>query len=165
MEDGAPSFLAVLIDCSPHAWAHRPVDLERTVEHLLVFLNAFHLLAAGDHLLVIGVHPTQTLTLWPPPVDAGVAESAADPVEPAKLRTSLLDGVRQLLELSLPRPGSRLAAALALSHCRMQRARRADPKLQLRALVLHASPDAAAEHLAVMNSVFAAQKLGVMVDA
>ena len=134
----APSFLAVLVDCSSTAWAHRPEALERLVEQLLFFVNAYNILAAGNQLLVIGFHPTEVCTVWPEPI-YGAAEAAATPAEPPKLRASLLATMQRLLSLPLTyvQPsGSRLSAALALSLCRMQRARRSDPKLQLRALVL-----------------------------
>jgi transcription initiation factor TFIIH subunit 3 len=57
-----------------------------------------------------------------------------------------------------------LSAALGIGLCRLQRTQRLRPKSEPRFLVLHASPDAPSQHLAIMNCAFAAQKLGIMMD-
>ena len=58
-----------------------------------------------------------------------------------------------------------LAAALSLALCYANRRQKADASLRPRVLVLQATPDAPAQYIAVMNAVFAAQRLRVPVDA
>ena len=162
-----PSALCVLIDVSPRAWAARPqADFATLVDHLLVFANAFHLLSASNRLVLLCVHPSSVRFAWPP-ADARALDTAAS-VQPRALRAAMDDTVRELLALPLPEDAqieSPLAGALALALCRLQGLRRTQPKIQPRILMLQATPDVPAHHLACMNCVFAAQKQSVLVDA
>jgi transcription initiation factor TFIIH subunit 3 len=153
-ESDAPSVLAVLLECAPHE------TLAPLLEHALVFMNAFTLLSASNVLLVVGMHAGGSRILWP--AGDGAAAAAAD-----ALRTAVIRGAR---ELTAPPPGagaahSQLAASLALALCRVQRCRRTDSRLQPRVLVIKTSEDDPAQHLQVMNSAFAAKKLGVLIDS
>lgn len=162
-----PSALAIVVDVSPSAWVARPRDeLAALLDDLLVFANAFHLLSASNQLMVLCVNPSETRFAWPPS-DSRAADAACS-VEPRALRIALDTVVQQLLAAPPPDTtpaGSPLAAALGLALCRLQRVRRAQPKVQPRILVVHASADLPAHHLACMNCVFAAQKQTVLIDA
>ena len=158
------SALCVVLDCGP-SWAERaPEELSSLCEQLLVFLNAYSLLAASNLLLLLGAHPAAVHCLWPP-ASAG-ADAVAVPGSPIGLRDALLAGVHALVSLPPPtEPSPPLPAALSAGLCRLLRAQRSRPRVEPRLLVVHATEDAPSQHLAVMNCAFAAQKLGVLIDA
>ncbi len=159
--------LAVLVDCGP-SW-EEPEALGTVIEQMLIFLNAYQLLSASNQLTVLASNPTAVEVLWPPP-DAGadvvVAQSDAH-----GLRTAVARGVYRLAsspdlsDQTSDDDAPLLSAALTTALCRLHRAMRAHPRVQPRMLVLHATADSAAQHLATMNALFAAQKLGVLIDA
>ena len=164
------SALCVIVDCSVGAWASDHEAFATLLDQLLAFLNAFHLLSASNQLLLMATHPSEVLILWPPGGHAEAAETVTAPVSPQALRTALLAAVKRLAEYPLPAnasdsTGPLLSAALATGLCRMQRARRVRATVEPRFLVIHASADAPAQHLASMNCVFAAVKLGILIDA
>lgn len=160
-ESDTPSVLAVVIDCNPLEWATRAdEELPALLEQLLIFANAFWMLSSANRLVLIGAHPAAARQLWPE-----TPERAAEPAPPHRLRRALARGVDELLALDtfdLPSDGrALLAPALSLATLRIQRARRDQPMLQPRVLVVHASADEPSEHLRLVDLAFANQKLDV----
>ena len=157
-----PSAVAIIFDGSPDGWEN-DAALAHAIDAVLLFANAFRLLNAGNKLLVVGEHPLKARCLLP---KVGSSEPAAA-VEPQIVRHTLVHNVGGMIQTELPPTagGSLVGGALALALCRLAAARRATPRLQLRVLVLHASPDVPGQHLPAMNCAFAAKKLGVIVDA
>eukprot|EP00962_Isochrysis_galbana_P041885 scaffold15478_cov117-Isochrysis_galbana.AAC.4 len=160
-ESDTPSVLAVVLDCNPLEWATRTdEDLPALLEQFLIFANAFWMLSSANRLLVIGAHPAAARQLWPE-----TPERAAEPAPPHRLRHALARGVDELLALDATSPPTDgrplLAPALSLATLRIQRARREQPLLQPRVLVLHASADEPSEHLRLVDLAFANQKLEV----
>lgn len=168
------SALAVLVDCGP-SW-REPAALGSALEQLLIFLNAYQLLSATNQLTVLASHSAAVDVLWPPP-DAG-ADVVMATSDAHGLRAAVTDGVARIMATSSAASGDDpsdaagtdedaplLSAALTAALCRLHRATRAHPRVQPRILILHASADAPTQHLAMMNGVFAAQKLGVLIDA
>ena len=146
--------LACIIDCNPASWAGcADGAAEQIVEHLLVFSNAFYLVHPSNQLLVYGIHPDEVSCMWPAPGGA-TGEPAATLADQQKLRPTLLSSMERLLALTPTTGATRLAGAMSLALCRLQRAHRADPKQELRVLVVSVSPDAPAQHLAIMNCAF-----------
>ena len=88
--------LAVVLDCS-EGWSGESFDdFGRVLDQMLMFLNAFHLTAANNQLLLLAAHSAGVLCLWPPP-EAG-ADAVAAPVNPCRLRELVLVGVQSLFE-------------------------------------------------------------------
>ena len=178
---GQAECLAVVLDLGPSHAAMPSSQLSSLIDQTLTFLNAYTLLSSSNQLLVLAPHPRGVRCLWPP-ADA-MPDAVAAPANPAALRASVLAGMRSLTtaasdgESTALSNGSTggsgsgsgdtvplLSAALAAAICRLQRVRRLRPRIEARLLVLHASADAPAQHLASMNCVFAAQKLGMLID-
>ncbi|KAL1508599.1 hypothetical protein AB1Y20_004696 [Prymnesium parvum] len=159
MLDDLPSTLICLVDCNPcGGWGEE--DALALLEHLLVFFNAFLLLHSANQLQLLAVHPREVSCVWP--------EDGAPPaLAPHQLRQLFLKRFRTLLATPPPSASaaSALSGGLSLALCRLARQQRADATRQLRVLVVQATADSAAQHLAGMNCVFGAQKLGVTIDA
>ena len=153
-----PSAVAIIFDGSPNYWED-DATLAGAIGAVLLFANAFRLLNAGNRLLLVGEHPKAAKCLLPGP-------AAASPWRRWSqiLRKTLVGSAGQMIMAEVA-GGSLVGGALALALCRLAAARRAAPRLQLRVLVLHASPDVPGQHLPAMNCAFAAKKLGVIVDA
>jgi transcription initiation factor TFIIH subunit 3 len=177
----AAECLGVIIDLSQSHEAQLPKEqMSSLLDQTLFFLNAYSLLSASNKLVVLAPHAAGVDCLWPPP-DAPLGEVAA-PSNPRALRAAFLAGVESAADRWASQAGTSssaaaaasggrgvsseplLSAALSLAICRVQRMHRLDPRTEGRLLILHASPDAPAQYLACMNCVFAAQKLGMLVD-
>jgi len=164
-----PSVLAIVLDCNPVEWARRAdEDLPALLEQLLMFANAYWMLSSANRLIVIGAHPGTAWLIWPE-----APEHAAEPAPPHRLRHALARGVEALLDLDPPSEspgagasprGPQLAAALSLATLRIARARREQPLLQPRILVLHASADEPSEHLRIVDLAFGNAKFDVVAD-
>ena len=176
MSDTSSTVLGVVIDCGD-GWANgRRDELQSLIEQLLIFLNAYHLYSASNQLLVLASHPDEVLCLWPA-TSAG-PDAVARPCSPHALRVSVANGLLNLAQRppAAPEAGESgsgggagvapplLSAAFATALCRLERARRLRVKVEPRLLLIHASPDSPSQHLASMNCVFAAQKLGILID-
>ena len=163
--------LTVVLDCSL-SWARGgPEDLTQAIEQLLLFLNAFSLLSASNQLLLLASNDEAVEVLWPP---ASLGHDAvAAPSDARALRAAVAAGVQRLVTSRSSAASDdggaaapQLAAALAAALCRMHRVCRALPKVQPRMLLFHATEaEEPSQHLAAMNCVFAAQKMGVIIDA
>lgn len=170
MSSDAISALAVVFDCGVTWSACSKDKFGSLIEQLLLFLNTYHLHAANNLLLVLAHHPSTVRQVWPP----SDSDEPATPSAPQMLRTAMADCLQHLAAEDVAQtdapPGSDaaaplLSAALSTAVCRLQRVRRLRPKVEPRILVVHASADAPTQHLPAMNCVFAAQKLGVLIDA
>ena len=91
--------------------------------------------------------------MWPEPGGA-MGEPAATSADQQKLRPTLLSSIQRLLTLTPTTGATRLSGGMSLALCRLQRAHRADPKQELRTLVVSVTPDDPAQHLAIMNCAF-----------
>ena len=176
------SALAVVLDVGP-SWArHGTSMLETAVEQLMIFLNSYSLFAASNQLTVLAANTCVVEVVWPALGEGGSDDVIFSPCDPHSLRAAMVKCVTSLAkrdELEVRRLQSTkreeetteedeapmLPAALSIALCRLHRAARIHPRLQPRVLILHASPDAPSQHLAVMNCIFGAQKLGTLIDA
>ena len=164
--------LAVITDCGP-SWAERDhADLGALLQGVLLFLNAYQLLLAGNQLVLFAVQPEEVQVIWPPPeagADAFMGTSDAHSLRAAvaaaiaRLAASQREEHKDCEERPL-HPAPLLSMAMGTAVCRLQRACRSQPKVQPRMLVISAAEDSIAQHLGSMNCVFAAQKLGILID-
>lgn len=154
--------LCIVIDANPLAWAHATFKLEETIEALLAFLNAFTMLRHQNRVAVFASHLTQSLMLSPKHDDAsGVASPKA-----------IVDGLKALIADATPGPrhegdgggSSTMSAAVALALCYIHRLTQ-NEQVNSRILVLQVSPDEPGQHIAMMNSIFTAQRMGVTIDS
>jgi len=149
------SALAIVFDCGP-LWER--TKLAAVLEQLQLFLHAFQLLAAGNQLLFFGAHHAVVECLWPP----GAVDAAAAVTH--DLRASIAAGVDHLISRSGDGVTSLISAAISKALCQLERVKRTQPNAECRVLVLQASPESAAQHLATMNCAFAAYDLGITLD-
>ena len=159
------SVLAVLLDTSA-AWAQPDfAALPAALEQLLIFLNAYQLMSAANQVTVMTFNNNEVEVLWPPP-NISCESGVVMPSDAHDLRVAVMQGVaRTMSASSMDGNGPLLSAALLVALCRLRRATRAQTWVQPRMLVVHASVESPTMHLAIMNSIFAAQKLGVLIDA
>ncbi|KAL3933529.1 MAG: hypothetical protein SGPRY_000240 [Prymnesium sp.] len=157
MADDTPSSLVCLVDASPRGWERE--ETIRLSEQLLVFLNAFHLIHAANQSHLLAIHAHEVCCVWPA---EGTFLTAA---EPQQMRRALLRAMSQLVARPASDSPALLSGGLSLALCRLARTHRMEAKRHLRILIFQLSTDSASQHLAVMNCAFAAQKLGVTIDA
>ena len=175
MSDTSSTVLGVVIDCGD-GWANgRRDELQSLIEQLLIFLNAYHL--TGEQPAACACLSIRTRSSACGQHECG-PRCSGETMQPTRLARVGRQRTTQPRSASTGGTGSGrersgggagvapplLSAAFATALCRLERARRLRIKVEPRLLLIHASPDSPSQHLASMNCVFAAQKLGILID-
>lgn len=135
------------------------IGLAKFLSVLTVFLNAYRLMHKDAGIRIIASHLEGATLL-------------VDNTHPGKLSVELRKKLRFLAknshhsftEDSAPAElGSKLGAALSLSLCIANKLIRED--ITPRILVFMASPDVSKQYISVMNCIFSAQKLKILIDS
>lgn len=152
-------------------------------EQLAIFLNAFLLLHASNRVLLLITGPTSAELVHPPlsEQDSDAAEdfalfatapgvdAPASVLDHAAESAAVNDALRNALRTAgatHARGPAALSAALAQSLCLLTRMRRARGDESAPARILTIAPDGGCseQYVATMNCLFAAQRLGIVVD-
>jgi len=165
--------LVIVIDLHPVWWADH--SLTDVVQSTLVLSNAHLLQNPLNKLSVYGYMNTGVYKLYPSEEEMVMGESTAGKFEGFDVvNTTILMRMKDILmdcndpEEHRQLDGSLLSGALikALCHCNMMSKNLAiGNTLHSRILVLKGSPDSRSQYMAIMNSIFAAQKNKVAIDS
>ncbi|XP_057797360.1 general transcription and DNA repair factor IIH subunit TFB4-like isoform X5 [Salvia miltiorrhiza] len=161
------SLLMVLIDTNPFFWnsAQSTLPFSKFLTHVLAFLNSILLLNQMNQVVVIAAGYNS----------CGYIFDSSDPQSQNQRAEDLLDKLEEFVdndqelcrEQSVDGPGfSLLSGSLSMALCYIQRVFRTVPlHPQPRILCLHGSPDGPGQYVAIMNSIFSAQRSMVPIDA
>ncbi|KAJ2402430.1 RNA polymerase II transcription factor B subunit 4 [Coemansia sp. RSA 2559] len=172
-----PSLLAVVLDINAKAWSDSPLALENALQQITIFLNAYLALKQENKLVVLAANKKECRCLYP--VDRARAASLPNIQVYEQFRmvdASVLSGVQSMLSgaesevtdknRGIEESQSLISRALSMALCHIHKSSEASKtyKVWSRILVLSAADDSPREYIALMNSIFAAQKLNVLID-
>ncbi|KZT42446.1 transcription factor Tfb4 [Sistotremastrum suecicum HHB10207 ss-3] len=178
------SHLSLLLDLQPAAW-HDPtqsLQFSTFLAHILVFLNAHLAQKHENSLAIFGAFPGKSIMLYSSIDQTKPADRRVQPdpnwYQPFKtLDAALTERIRE--EMPQPSTSSEaeelpvaLVGALAKALCcKIIQATKVEAPSdtpvvmpESRILIVSVSPDAAASYIPLMNSIFSAQKLKVVID-
>mmetsp|Transcript_27195 Transcript_27195/g.51779 ORF Transcript_27195/g.51779 Transcript_27195/m.51779 type:complete len:293 (+) Transcript_27195:440-1318(+) len=165
------SLVVVILDTSPLGWAQRGNDegaltLRKCAEHVGAFVNALMLLNNRSQVALMAMHADGCHFLYETPKGDSSANGGDGTVRSAgSVGEQIVRRLQKLLAsnsfASVAQRPPPFSGALSQALCYAQR-RRAG--LHPRILCLAAAPDCAAQYIAVMNALFAAQRTGVVID-
>ncbi|KAJ2160046.1 RNA polymerase II transcription factor B subunit 4 [Coemansia sp. RSA 552] len=159
------SLLVVVLDVNATAWARSPLPLDKALQQMIIFINAYLALNPENRLVVLGTGQGDCRFLFPsdrtpPSEDIQVYEQfrAVD--------VKVLAGVKAMVdEHTASQPQSMVSRALSMALCHIHHASQsALSKIWSRVLVLSAGDDCPREYISLMNAIFAAQKMSVVID-
>ncbi|KAJ2362567.1 RNA polymerase II transcription factor B subunit 4, partial [Coemansia sp. RSA 2607] len=169
------SLLVVVLDINASAWARSPLALDDALQQIVIFINAYLALKPSNQLVVLASTRQECRTLYP--AEPGSISDSEDIRVYEQFRAAdvaILSGVRSMLSdasgLDIQTQNdesehSLISRALskALCHINQMRSSTLDA-LWPRVLILSAGVDAASEYISLMNGIFAAQRMGVLID-
>ncbi|KAJ3364044.1 RNA polymerase II transcription factor B subunit 4 [Allomyces javanicus] len=172
------SLLIVVLDCAAGAWVPRHSndhvigELGAVLDQLCVFLNAFLALNHDNMLALIGAGATTSEFLYPQPAppDQHLARSTAYQ-QFFQTNNTLMAGIKNLMDREAANMGDNidtilhcnLASALSKALCYANRLTKSQP-VRTHLLVVSASYDTPAHYVALMNTIFSAQKADIPID-
>ncbi|KAJ1757836.1 RNA polymerase II transcription factor B subunit 4, partial [Coemansia sp. RSA 1591] len=167
-QESDSSLLVVVLDVNASAWARSPLSLDKAVQQMVIFINAYLALNSENRLVVIGANHKECRYLFPsdpssiPPVhDIQVYEQFR------VVDVKVLSGVHEMIasEMDDEDQQSLISRALSMSLCHIHRVSESSiSKIWSRILVLSAGQDSPHSYIPLMNSIFAAQKMSVLID-
>lgn len=173
MTDSVSSVLVVILDCDVAFWSARHKEIESApelisfgemVEQIMLFMNAYLMLHARNRLAFIANHPTSSKFLFP---RSNAGDTQGNFLENVSF---LLHELKEIgkIEVTNQVATSQFSAALSMALCYINKAKKQMPindQTDYRVLVIQGSEDTASQYIPMMNCIFTAQKIGVIVDA
>lgn len=161
------SLLVVLIDTNPYFWStsNQGLPFSKLLSHLVAFFNSILLLNQLNQVVVIATGVNSCGYIYdsslPPPNNR--AQNLLQKLEEFVIKDEELsadedfvDGIKSSL----------LSGSLSMALCYIQRVFRSGSlHPQPRILCLHGSPDGPGQYVAVMNSIFSAQRSMLPIDS
>ncbi|KAG2319762.1 hypothetical protein Bca52824_012975 [Brassica carinata] len=169
------SLLMLLLDTNPFFWDTTSTTFSQFLSHVLAFLNAVLGLNQLNQVVVIATGYSSCDYIYDSSLTSNVSSESRGTGMPA-LFGSLLEKLEDFIakdeELSKEEEhvdkiaSSLLSGSLSMALCYIQRVFRSGHlHPQPRILCLQGSPDAPEQYVAVMNSIFSAQRLMVPIDS
>ncbi|KAI3464082.1 hypothetical protein Pfo_020745 [Paulownia fortunei] len=161
------SLLMVLIDTNPFFWNYvkSTIPFSKFLSHVLAFLNSILLLNQLNQVVVIATGHSSCDYIF----DSSDSQSQNQRAEHLlqKLEEFVDKDESLCREDLVDGPGfSLLSGSLSMALCYIQRVFRSGPlHPQPRILCLHGSPDGPGQYVAIMNSIFSAQRSMVPIDS
>lgn len=162
------SILMVLVDTNPFFWdaaSSNSLSFSMFLSHVLAFLNSVLLLNQLNQVVVIAtgyntcdyIFDSSGAVVANQRVGALLQKLEEFVAKDEKMgKEELVDGIQSSL----------LSGSLSMALCYIQRVFRSGPlHPQPRILCLHGSPDGPGQYVAIMNSIFSAQRLMVPIDS
>ncbi|VDO06395.1 unnamed protein product [Rodentolepis nana] len=193
-EDGDRNLLMILIDLTPVWWgtfAHEFLILPTFIENILAFASSHLALSPLNEVAIVGVTPEKTEFLWPSlnPIDK--IECRNGQYEPFSIIGQTVRNKVNQMVMSCDSTSCTVSFANAINNalcffirrCREMRPTFAYTRVDsntvveddihnllkdnfhARILVVRAAEDDSSQYLSLMNAVFTAQKMGVLIDA
>ncbi|KAF7083081.1 hypothetical protein CFC21_091471 [Triticum aestivum] len=165
------SLVVVVVDTNPFFWAGAALPFADFLSHLIHFVNSLLLLSNLNHVVIIAAGVSSCAYVF----DSGNAgaSGAADVAETLgkasrKMEEFIKQDARETASNGTVADGgaaSLFSGALSLALCYIQRIFRSGTRHpQPRILCLQGSPDGPEQYVAVMNSIFSAQRSMVPID-
>lgn len=166
------SVLVVILDCDVAFWSTRKKEIESTpelisyeeiVEQIMLFMNAYLMLHARNRLAFIANHPTSSKFLFPRSSGGDLQGNFLENI------SSLINDLKEIGKIEVTnRTTSQFSAALSMALCYINKAKKGitvNDQIDYRVLVIQGAEDTASQYIPMMNCIFTAQKIGVVVDA
>ncbi|KAJ1742568.1 RNA polymerase II transcription factor B subunit 4 [Coemansia sp. RSA 1290] len=167
-QESDSSLLVVVLDVNASAWAQSPLSLDKALQQLVIFINAYLALNPENKLVVLGASHKECRYLFP--ADPSSAPPTHDIQVYEQFRTvdvQVLSGVQEMLSSHIDgnEQQSLIARALSKALCHIHQVNQlAVTKIWSRILVLSAGQDSPHSYIPLMNTIFAAQKMSVLID-
>ncbi|KAJ2823007.1 RNA polymerase II transcription factor B subunit 4 [Coemansia erecta] len=164
------SLLVVVLDVNASAWARSPLSLDKAVQQMIIFINAYLALNTENRLVVLAASHKESRYLYPSDPSSAAPTHDIQVYEQFRaVDAKVLSGVQKMLEGavcgSADEQQSQISRALSMALCHINRVGSgALNKVWPRILVLSAGRDAPHSYIPLMNSIFAAQKMSVLID-
>ncbi|KAJ2702650.1 RNA polymerase II transcription factor B subunit 4 [Coemansia spiralis] len=161
------SLLVVVLDVNAGAWAQSALPLDRALQQAVIFINAYLALNTENRLVVLGASTRECRLLYPAPGGGAPAHDVQVYEQFRVVDARVLSGVAAMVDDAAGDGAghSLMSRALSMALCHIRRTlSSAMVKVWPRILVLSAGSDSAREYISLMNSIFAAQKMSVLID-
>ncbi|EOA38354.1 hypothetical protein CARUB_v10009867mg [Capsella rubella] len=170
------SLLVLLLDTNPFFWSTTSITFSQFLSHVLAFLNAVLGLNQLNQVVVIATGYSSCEYIYDSSLTSNHGSFERDRTGMPPLFASLLNKLEDFVtkdeELSREEgnedrtPSCLLSGSLSMALCYIQRVFRSGHlHPQPRILCLQGSPDGPEQYVAVMNSIFSAQRLMVPIDS
>ncbi|XP_009363173.1 general transcription and DNA repair factor IIH subunit TFB4 isoform X1 [Pyrus x bretschneideri] len=167
------SLLMVLLDTNPFFWSSSNLPFSKFLPHVLTFLNSILLLNQLNQVVVIATGYNSCSYIYDSSSDSNQGSDHGR-IMPARC-SNLLQKLEEFVikDEQLFKEGSRegissslLSGSLSMALCYIQRVFRSGPlHPQPRILCLQGSSDGPEQYVAIMNSIFSAQRSMVPIDS
>ncbi|KAJ2399986.1 RNA polymerase II transcription factor B subunit 4 [Coemansia sp. RSA 2530] len=171
-----PSLLVVVLDVNASAWSKSPLTVGNALQQMVIFINAYLALKPENKLVVLASNKRECKCLYP--VDRANATIERDIRVYEQFRVvdaTVLSGVQSMLSgaeetVGDPNRGieegqTLMSRALSKALCHIHRVvDSTTSKVWSRILVLSAADDSPREYISLMNTIFAAQRMSVLID-
>ncbi|KAJ2453076.1 RNA polymerase II transcription factor B subunit 4 [Coemansia sp. RSA 2336] len=167
-QESDSSLLVVVLDVNASAWTQSPLSLDKALQQLIIFINAYLALNPENKLVVLGASHKECRYLFP--ADPSSAPPTHDIQVYEQFRAvdvQVLSGVHEMLSshTDSDEQQSLIARALSKALCHINQVNQQSvTKIWSRILVLSAGQDSPHSYIPLMNTIFAAQKMSVLID-
>ncbi|KAJ1884336.1 RNA polymerase II transcription factor B subunit 4 [Kickxella alabastrina] len=168
------SLLVVVLDINTNAWSTSPLPLDKALQQIIIFINGYLALKPENKLVVLASNKRECRCLYPVDHTSATPDQDIQVYEQFRVvDASILAGVKNMIINTEPpnanqgieEAQSLIARALSKALCHIHRVTESMlSKIWPRILVLSAAEDSPREYIALMNSIFAAQKMSVLID-
>ncbi|CAH1800590.1 unnamed protein product [Owenia fusiformis] len=178
-EEQYEDLLVIIVDANPVWWGkntpNKSIGVSECIESITVFANSHLMLSTTNKLAILAIHNNKTHYLY-----NGIDESdntdrqaEGDSGQYGKFQEvseTIKDSFKQLSSntAGIHDNSAVMAGAMATALCyvqRMEREKTGSDNLAARILVVKGAEDNPGQYLSFMNTVFTAQKLGVVIDS
>ncbi|KAH9563371.1 hypothetical protein CY35_05G122500 [Sphagnum magellanicum] len=173
------SAVVILLDVNPYFWGTKTstgFTFEQFFQHVLVFINCILLLSHLNQVTVIAMGASACTFLYDSAAIDGTASGRSKRDKQPESRSTTItqklqefvkkDGAAETNLGPVENQFSNLSGSLSMALCYIQRIlRKPTAPPQPRILCVQGFPDAPQQYIAVMNSIFSAQRCSVPIDA
>lgn len=169
------SLLVVLLDTNPYFWNTSSLPFTNFLSHFLSFLNSVLLINQLNQIVVIATGYNSCGYIYDSSSASVIATQSTEGGKMPALCHNLLEKLEMFIikdeqlskDASVSGVGSSLlSGSLSMALCYIQRIFRSGPlHPQPRILCLHGSPDGPEQYVAIMNSMFSAQRSMIPIDS
>ncbi|KAJ1961415.1 RNA polymerase II transcription factor B subunit 4, partial [Dipsacomyces acuminosporus] len=173
------SLLVVVLDVNASAWEQCPLKFDKALQQVVIFINAYLALKPDNELAVLAVSKSECKCLYPREYGGDMDGHDIQVYEQFRVvDTEVLSGVQAMCDsqngsrgtasasnLGVEEKQSLVSRALSKALCHINRSTKSSVNNKWpRILVLSAADDSPREYISLMNGIFAAQKMNVIID-
>ncbi|KAJ2812405.1 RNA polymerase II transcription factor B subunit 4 [Coemansia furcata] len=170
-----PSLLVVVLDVNASAWSKSPLTVGNALQQMVIFINAYLALKPENNLVVLAANKRECKCLYPADRTTTIERDIRVYEQFRVVDATVLSGVQSMLSgaeamvgdpnLGIEEGQTLMSRALSRALCHIHRVvEGTKSKVWSRMLVLSAADDAPREYISLMNTIFAAQRMGVLID-